>query len=372
MNIRFIKDDDLAAVDRLNRRVKAGGITEQISLSPRLRGEARYRPEGFPVYRRMMIAEDGMEVHAAVLLYHHNIFVHGEKRDFCFINGPLSEGIINPIYSLAVVQLMRSALSYQPFLMGLGVGSPDLDIFRFLTKLGWKHKSIPFFFYPVRVSKVLRGMNYFKSHPLLHYGALLGICSGVGTGMSGLLALRRKLNASLSACQCSVVDAFDEWADRIFASSLPGYGAAIRSDSTSLNIVYPPDDRRFIRLRVLRKSTMKDAGWIVVALKRMRDNPYFGDLTVGTLVDGFGHIADVPALVAAGINYLAEIGADLIVANFSHAVWARACRRSGMLSGPSNYQTFVTAGGRPLLEESCPLHEIHLTRGHSDGMSALI
>ncbi len=372
MNIRFIKDDDLAAVDRLNRRIKAGGSKEQISLSPRLRGEALYRPEGFPVYRRMMIAENGSEAHAAVLLYHHNIFVHGEKRDFCFINGPLSEGIINPIYSLAVVQLMRNALSYQPFLIGLGVGSADLEIFRFLTKLGWRYKSIPFFFYPVRVSKVLRGMTYFKGHPMFQYGGLLSICSGVGAGIGGLLTLRRKLNASYSSYQWSVVDAFDEWADRIFTSSLPAYGAAIRSDSTSLNIVYPPFDRRFIRLRVLQKRTMKDAGWIVVALKRMRDNPYFGDLTVGTLADGFGHFADVPALVAAGISYLAEIGADLIVANFSHAVWIGACRRAGMLSGPSNYQTFVTAGGHPLLEESCPLHEIHLTRGHSDGMSALI
>lgn len=117
---------------------------------------------------------------------------------------------------------------------------------------------------------------------------------------------------------------------------------------------------------------MEDAGWIVVALKRMHDNPYFGDLTVGTLVDGFGQVAAVTALVTAGINYLAEIGVDLIVANFSHAAWVGACRRSGMLSGPSNYQAFVTAGGRPLLEESCPLHDIHLTRGHSDGMSALI
>ena len=74
----------------------------------------------------------------------------------------------------------------------------------------------------------------------------------------------------------------------------------------------------------------QDAGWILVASKRMKNNHLFGDLKVGTLVDGFGRASDAPALVAAGINHLAETGADIIVANFSHAAWwklavARAC-----------------------------------------------
>ena len=73
-----------------------------------------------------------------------------------------------------------------------------------------------------------------------------------------------------------------------------------------------------------------------MANKRMKNNHHFGDLKVGTLVDGFGRAADAPALVAAGINHLAETGADIIVANFSHEAWVRACRRSGMLAGPSD------------------------------------
>ena len=110
MNIRYAEDSDLAAVARLNRRLKAGGRDDEMPLDPALPGEAKYRPEGFPVYRRMIIAEDGQEVRAAMLLCHHNVFIHGVRRDFCWTKMPLSEGIIDSKYSLAIVQLMKRAL----------------------------------------------------------------------------------------------------------------------------------------------------------------------------------------------------------------------------------------------------------------------
>src|SRR5262245_62973848 len=139
--------------------------------------------------------------------------------------------------------------------------------------------------------------------------------------------------------------AFDDWADRIFEDCLPDYGVAMRSDATTLNILYPPDKPGLTRLRLRRKGAKhgagldvsQDAGWILVANKRMENNRYFGDLKVGTLVDGFGRTADAPALVAAGIDHLVETGADIIVANFSHQAWVKACRRSGMLAGPESY-----------------------------------
>jgi len=372
MNIRYAEDSDLAAVARLNRRLKAGGRGDEMPLNPALSGEARYRPEGFPIYRRMIIAEDGQEVRAAMLLCHHNVFIHGVRRDFCWTKMPLSEGIIDAKYSMSIIQLIKRALDFQPFMMGVGAGTSVSEGHRLFAGLRWRHQSVPFFFYPVKVSKVLRGLNYLKNNVILRYGALLGAYSGLGAGLSALLALRRKLSTSLSGYEASVVERFDEWADRIFAHSISDYPVAIRSDSTSLNIVYPPDDHRYIRLKVWRKGAKTEVGWIVVASKQMGGNHYFGDLKVGTLVDGFGRSEDLPALVAAGLNHLIAIGADIIVANFSHAAWVEACRISGMLSGPSNFHVFVSPKGGPVLEESCPLRKIHVARGHSDGMDNLI
>ncbi|HEV2668919.1 MAG TPA: hypothetical protein VG324_28645 [Blastocatellia bacterium] len=371
----------MPAVARFNQRLREGGRgEEQISLRIGLPGEARYRPPGFPVYRRMMIAEDGREVRAAVVLYHNNIFIHGKKRDCCWLDMPISEGIIDRRYSLAIIQLIKAASRYEPFLMSTGAGPENKDSFRLLTGLYWTHRVVPFFFYPVKVTKVLLGMSYFKKHAKLRYGALLGAYSGAGAAMSGLLALRRRCAAGLSGYEYSIEKAFDDWADRIFEDSLPDYGVAMRSDATTLNILHPPDKPSLTRLRVRRKGAKngagqdvgQDAGWILVASKRMKNNHHFGDLKVGTLVDGFGRAADAPALVAAGIDHLAETGADIIVANFSHAAWVRACRRSGMFAGPDSYYHFVSPGGSPLFEDTCPPREIHMTRGHSDGMWSLV
>jgi len=108
MNIRFAAGDDIPAVARFNQRLREGGRgEEQIALRPELPGEARYRPAGFPVYRRMMIAEDGREVRAAVMLYHNNIFIHGKKQDCCWLDMPISEGIIDRRYSMAIIPLLK-------------------------------------------------------------------------------------------------------------------------------------------------------------------------------------------------------------------------------------------------------------------------
>ena len=337
-----------------------------------LPGEAKYKPEGFPLHRRMIIAKDGPEVRAAMLLCHHNVFIHGVRRDFCWTKMPLSEGIIDLKYSPAIVRLIKKALDYQPFMMGVGLGPLESEAGRFFSKLRWRSQSIPFFFYPAKVSKVLRDLPYLKKNATLRYAAVLGAYSGLGASVSGLFALRRKIAASLSSYEDSVVESFGEWADHIFYGSLSDYPVAIRSDAAALNIVYPPDDYRYIRIRVIRKGARRDAGWIVVASKRMSGHQYFGDLTVGTLVDGFGRSEDAPALVAAGLRRLAHVGVDIIVANFSHAAWAEACLRSGMFRWPSQFHLFVSPEGAPLFEESCPLHQIHIARGHSDGMEHLI
>jgi hypothetical protein len=307
-----------------------------------------------------------------MLLHFHNVFIKGERRNFCWTSMPISEGIIDRRHSLSIIQLIKKASACQPFLMTVGVGTPETESFRFLVKLGWRWRLAPFFFYPVRVSRTLLGLRYFKERPKLRYGALLGAYSGAGAALGGLLSLRRRLASAVSTCQSSEEREFDDWADRIFADSLSEYTVAIRSDAATLNTMYPPDNPAFARLRVRRKGTRQDVGWIVVASKQMKNNRYFGDLKVGTLADGFGRAADAMALVAAGINYLAEAGADIIVGNFQHSAWARACRRSGMIAGPSNYYLFVAPGGPLLREDSCPPEEIHVARGHGDGLDALV
>jgi len=369
--IRFAEPSDAPAILRFNRRFRAAGRSEALHPDPKLPGEARYRPEGFPLCQRLMIAEDGQEIRAGMMLLHHTIFVRGKEQEFCWTDWPLSEGLIDRAHSLAIIQLLRRALSYQPFLLGLGVGSLDEDWARIVLAFGWRQGAVPFFFYPVRATRVLLGLRYLRTRRALRLGAVAAACCGLGVGLTGFLSLRRRLAAAFSSCEIMEEKSFGEWADRVFANCLRDYGATACRKATALNILYPPDDTRFIRLRVLRKDTKEDVGWILVLNTQMRVNQYFGDLKVGTVVDGFGAAEEVPALLRAAVDYLSARDADIIVGNFSHTAWVEASRRTGFFSGPSNYFLFASPGG-PLLEDGCPLPEIHLTRGDCNGFTHLL
>ena len=165
--VRFAEAEDRAAIRRFNSRLEAGGRPEQLRLDPRLPGEARHGPGRPSVYRRLMIAEDGQEMRAGMMLLHGTIVIRGEERAFCWTQMPLSEGLVDRAHSLAIVQLVRSALAYQPLMMALGVGGGWLpgrsDLVALLIRLGWKHATVPFLFYPVRATKVLTGLNYLRT-----------------------------------------------------------------------------------------------------------------------------------------------------------------------------------------------------------------
>jgi len=148
------------------------------------------------------------------------------------------------------------------------------------------------------------------------------------------------------------------------------YGALTRKDAAALNVSYAPGDSRYHRLRVQRDG--KHIGWILVTMRDMKNNEYFGNLRVGTLVDGLCELEDVQDVAGAGLRYLTEQGVDLCVANWSHIAWSTASRKLGFLQGPSNLIYFVSPAGAPLLTEDCPLEQIHINRGDGDGIVHLV
>jgi hypothetical protein len=364
--IRFAEPSDIPAILRFNNRFQTAGRKDAMPIDPALPGEACYRPKGFPLCRRLMIADDGQDIRAGMLLLHHTFLVRGEENEFCWTDRPISEGVIDRKHSLAMVQLLHKAQSYQPFLLALGVGSLDEDWARILLGLGWRHCAVPFFFFPVRATKVLLGLRYLRSRRALRLGAGAAAWCGLGLCLSGFLTLRRKLASAFTSFECREEKSFGEWADQVFAKCRGDYEATASRKAAALNILYPPDDSHFNRLRVLRKDTGEDLGWVVVVDMQMHDNKYFGDLRVGVLLDGFGAAAHVPALLGAATENLSARGVDIIVGNFSHRAWVRASRRTGFFSGPSNFFFFVSPGG-PFLKDGFPLKEIHLTRGDCDG-----
>jgi hypothetical protein len=363
--VRFATPGDRGAIRQFNERLRTGGRTEVMPMADAFLESLP--SDAMPVYKRLMIAVDVDGVHAGVLLHHHRMCVDSEEKRFCWSIMPISEGLIDRAYSLSILKLINHALKYEPFLISLGVGSTQEAWARFVMSMGWKHVAVPFFFLPIRVTSMLKGLPYFRTRRPLKWAGHIGRYSGAGAVANVFLNRRLCSKVRDASMDATVVPNFGEWANEIFSRALSDYFITPLRNAAALNVAYPPGDPRFVRLRVSSREGALDAGWIVVSVARMKDNRHFGNLKVGILVDGFAPTKDVGKLIAAGCDHLARSGVDLIVANWSHQAWCQASKQFGFLNGPSNYFLFISKSADKQFTTD-NLSRMHLGRGDSDGM----
>jgi hypothetical protein len=137
---------------------------------------------------------------------------------------------------------------------------------------------------------------------------------------------------------------------------------AVVRDLAALKILYPDTDERYRIYRVERQG--QTVGWTVCMLTAMRNHHYFGNLTVGTVLDGLALDGHEPAVAALTVNALAESDADLVITNQSFGGWQRAYRAAGLVLGPSNY---LLATSPELTRTVIDRDHVHVVRGDGDG-----
>jgi hypothetical protein len=137
-------------------------------------------------------------------------------------------------------------------------------------------------------------------------------------------------------------------------------------DLPTLNDLYPESDHRLHRF--LLRSNGHAVGWSTGIVTAMRDNQYFGNLSVGTILDGMAPPEHLSPLLALSRNELCHLGADLILTNQTHARWLKQLHRLGFLLGPSNYAVAISKSLTAVLQET-PGSEssIHVNRGDGAG-----
>ena len=137
-------------------------------------------------------------------------------------------------------------------------------------------------------------------------------------------------------------------------------------DSASLNILYPPENKRYIRIKIWKRDTV--IGWAVLLDTKMNKHKYFGSMRVGTIVDCFAKNKYALPVIKCSTKYLNQKGVDIISSNQGHHSWGRALKQSGFLSGPSNYLFAVSKKVEELLhpfkENS---NQFHINRGDGAG-----
>ena len=351
------------AVAAFNRRMRPAGVPFGVPET----GVPEWLPklDDRKIHQEIFLAVEDGDVRGAYTFKQQPFSFGGRILSVGACQMPISEGIIDKRYSLVGPKIVNDALRRQPLSYGLGIGSREAAVTRLLAAMGWRLKVIPFFFKIRHGFRFLRNIRYLRTTRIRRWLFDLVACSGLGWASAMVVnaALSRGAGAQHSVEQAGE---FSSWADDLWWRCRDRYSMIGARDANVLNILYPPADPRFIRLKI--HNGRRVSGWAVVLDSRKSGDKYFGDMRVGSIVDCLALPEDASQVMGTAVRALEERGVDLLVSNQSHPAWGRGLRRAGFLEGPSNFYFITSRPLTALLDESDPAGVgIHINRGDGDG-----
>ena len=354
-----------AAIERMNTRLAAAGSEWQFPA-----GDEAANGSGLPVWNEHFLVLDEGDAYGGYILKHQQFFSYGRPLDVGDLQLPLSLGQVDSAYAHVSAAIVFDVRRRSPLCYSLGLGSDDSQFARLLAAAGWQHIPVPFYFKVVAANRFARNIRLpaskARSQRVLR---VLGHLRLAGLA----LRLRRMVGSRPSSERIARDDAsareielFDRSADDVFAAASSAYSLVGDRSAKALNTVFADDDDRYIRVVVERAG--RTVGWALLLDTTMKDDQYFGDLRVGTLVDCFAAPEEAHAVVAAADDVLARRGVDLAISNQLHPAWCKALELTGYESGPSNFFFYYSEGLVEALSDT-PDWELgtHMNRGDGEG-----
>ena len=317
-----------AAVDAFNLRMRAGGSPWGFYPDP--------VPDWIPpragatVWREYYLAlEDTGEVRGAFALKPQVWLVRGRE---CFVTdwqGPFSEGSVNPKLATLGLRLVREMLKLRPCIYSWGHGGNEQPVVVMLEKMGWGMHPTPLCLRIVHPVRFLRGNGHLRSTAGRRFVLDALAFTGLGwLGIHVLQAVRRWRHGGKSTATATEVPSFGPWADDLWQRHKDSYLAVACRDMASMNDLAPATGwPPVVRLKIDRGGVV--VGWALVMDTRMKDDPRYGSLRVGSIVDCFAAPADAGDVVAAATRFLEARGVDLIASNQAHPGWVAGFRSQG-------------------------------------------
>jgi hypothetical protein len=351
------------AVAEFNRRMRPAGVPFEVPET----GVPQWLPKlnGRKVHQEIFLAVEDGYVRGAYTFKQQQFSFGGRILSVGACQMPISEGIIDKRYSLVGAKIVNDALRRQPLSYGLGIGSRDAAVTRLLAAMGWRLKAIPFLFKVRHGFRFLRNIQYLRTTRFRRWLLDLLACSGLAWAGARIVdaALSRSSGPALAV---EHTGEFSSWADELWWRCRDRYSMIGVRDASVLNVLYPPGDARFIRLKIL--DGRRVAGWSVVLDSTKSGDKYFGNLRVGSIIDCLALPEDAGRVMGVSVRALEERDVDLLVSNQSHPAWIRGLKRAGFLEGPSNFYFITSKQLTALLDDDDPAGAgIHLNRGDGDG-----
>lgn len=357
----------IEAVKAFNARLKKGSVKlrfPESNVSIKLP-----KVENRKIYIEYFLAlDENLEVRGAYGLKYQEFIINGHIQllaDWAF---PLTESTIDRKYSLVAPAMLRDALKRQPLLFGLGMGGYQEPLPKMLKAMRWEMFSIPFYFKIIHMQHFLSNITYLRDTKIKRFSLDFIYVTGLGLITIKLFQFflkgGKKRNNSIS---CIEVYEFSSAVNDLWEKCKSKYAMIAVRDKNTLNILYPSNSDRIIRLEILENDTV--IGWAVVLNTQMSNHKQFGNMRVGSIADCLALPDDASKVVDCATKYLEDAGVDIIVSNQSHYNWCSALKQSCFIKGPSN---FIFAFSMELSKLLDPIErnktKIIINRGDGDSL----
>ena len=320
-------------------------------------------PAGIQRSHHVAVDENG-EVRGGVLLAEQRGWLAEHTVPLVNIQSPLTEGAFDRRFLNVSLQMLRFVSQRSPYLYVVGMGGAQSVLARFLAAAGWQVTLAPFLFSVVRASKVLREIRPLQHGPQRAV-ACLAATTGLGALGSGLWQFAHR-TTGLKGYSLEPISYWPGEVDNIWERCRDDLAFSAVRDLSALNDLYPDSHRRLHRFLLFSNGCA--VGWSTGIVTAMKNDRYFGNLSVGTILDGLAPPEHLRALLVLSQAELRRLGADLIITNQTHIKWRKELLRLGFLVAPSNYALAVSKSlAAPLQKISGSGSRIHVNRGDGAG-----
>lgn len=361
------REEHVTAAEEFNTRLRRAGMPAEYELpgKPQPVWLPKTIPRG-PWNEPFLVLVNGV-VRGVFVLKHEDFSFKGTVRSVACCHHAYSEGSVNRAYALIGVQILRYCTAKHPLMYAMGMQGYDQPLPRMLVKMGWSHCLLPF------QLKILNPKSFFENVRVFRRDRIVRLVTMLAqnTGAAGL-GIRIAQQVCGFVCRpektnYEVVHDFGVWADLVWKDCERCYAVLPVRTSEILKVLYPTENRNFLRLRVTRGQ--ETLGWAVVGHIQRKADGNYGDLYMGAVLDTLAKPQHATSVVSAAAQVLAGLGVDVIISNQSHVAWNHAFRRCGFLRAPSNY---IFATSEKMSEHLLPFQQTvptaHLNRSSADGL----
>lgn len=361
------------AVEAFNLRLREGG--SRWGFYPHHRCDWIPHDEGKRVWRDfyLAIAEDGC-VRGGYALKPQPWFIRGREHTVADWQGPFSEGEISPQHAALGLRMVRDMQKKEPLLYSWGHGGRNAPMLQLIRKMGWFVHGSPLMLYINHPFTFLRKNGALRRSTAPRVLLDLLAFSGLGpVALSALMHLQATVSrlrygpsGNTQPVSVSEFERFGPEADALWNRCKSHYQALGVRDADIMNTLLPVGGwPKAIRLKVELGGQM--IGWVVAMDTTMKDDPRFGDLRLGSVIDCLAAPEHCAVVLKAAKKYLCDRGVDLIVSNQTHSAWIEGFERNGFLKIPNmRFMACSPAMSEALLPHESTLKGLHLTNmdGH--------